>query len=158
MSPNAVNTPAEDSVAINVEPYLNTRLPPDSSTVKFEVKSLGVLAAVPVVFWFNVGNVQFVNVPEEGVPNTPPFTTGAPAEPTFTAKAVATPVPKPEMPVATGSPVVFVSVPEAGVPKAGVTNVGLLNVPAVTEAPVNTAVPVTVGEDIVGELNVGEIM
>jgi hypothetical protein len=26
-------------------------------------------AAEPVVFWFNVGNVQFVNVPEAGVPN-----------------------------------------------------------------------------------------
>ena len=26
------------------------------------------LAAVPVVFWFKVGKVQFVNVPLEGVP------------------------------------------------------------------------------------------
>jgi hypothetical protein len=28
-------------------------------------------AAVPVVFWFNVGNVQFVKVPEDGVPSAP---------------------------------------------------------------------------------------
>lgn len=27
------------------------------------------LAALPVVFWFSVGNVQFVSVPEAGVPN-----------------------------------------------------------------------------------------
>jgi hypothetical protein len=26
-------------------------------------------AAVPVVFWFRVGNVQFVSVPEDGVPS-----------------------------------------------------------------------------------------
>lgn len=78
-------------------------------------------------------------VPEEGVPNAPPFTTGAPAEPTFTAKAVATPVPKPETPVEIGKPVQLVSVPEAGVPKAGVTNVGLS---ANTRAPVPVS-PVT---------------
>ena len=28
------------------------------------------VAALPVVFWFNVGKVQLVNVPEDGVPNT----------------------------------------------------------------------------------------
>ena len=27
------------------------------------------VAALPVVFWFRVGNVQFVKVPEAGVPN-----------------------------------------------------------------------------------------
>jgi hypothetical protein len=27
------------------------------------------LAAVPVVFWFNVGNVQFAKLPDEGVPS-----------------------------------------------------------------------------------------
>jgi hypothetical protein len=30
--------------------------------------------AVPVVFWLRVGNVQFVKVPEEGVPSAPPGT------------------------------------------------------------------------------------
>lgn len=89
-------------------------------------------AAVPVVFWFSVGNVQFVNVPEDGVPKTPPFTTGAPAVPTFTANAVATPVPRPDTPVEIGSPVAFVNVPDVGVPKAGVTSVGLV---ANTKAP-----------------------
>jgi hypothetical protein len=49
------------------------------------------------------------------------------------ARKVATPVPKPLMPVATGKPVAFVSVPEVGVPKIGVTKVGLV---AKTNAPV----------------------
>ena len=48
----------------------------------------------------------------------------APVEPTLIASAVATPVPRPEMPVATGSPVAFVRVPDDGVPSAGVTSVG----------------------------------
>ena len=68
--------------------------------------------------------VQDDSVPLEGVPRAPPLTTGAPAEPTFTAKAVATPVPKPDMPVDTGRPVQLVSVPEVGVPSRGVTSVG----------------------------------
>ena len=38
-------------------------VPPDA-TAKIEDKP----PAVPVVFWFNVGNVQFVKLPDEGVP------------------------------------------------------------------------------------------
>ena len=68
--------------------------------------------------------VALVNVPLEGVPKAPPFTTGAPADPTATAKAVATPVPKPDTPVLIGKPVALVSVADEGVPKAGVTKVG----------------------------------
>ena len=30
---------------------------------------------LPVVFWLSVGNVQFVSVPEEGVPSAPPGAT-----------------------------------------------------------------------------------
>jgi hypothetical protein len=40
------------------------------------------------------------------------------------ARNVATPAARPEMPVDTGSPVQFVSVPEVGVPRIGVTSVG----------------------------------
>jgi hypothetical protein len=40
------------------------------------------------------------------------------------ARKVATPVPRPEIPVATGSPVALVSVADDGVPSAGVTSVG----------------------------------
>lgn len=68
--------------------------------------------------------VRLVTVPLEGVPNAPPFTTGAPAEPTLTAKAVATPVPRPEIPVATGKPVALVKVAAEGVPRSGVTKAG----------------------------------
>jgi hypothetical protein len=49
------------------------------------------------------------------------------------ARKVATPVPNPLIPVLTGNPVAFVSVPEVGVPKIGVTKVGLV---AKTNAPV----------------------
>ena len=50
-----------------------------------------------------IGNpVAFVNVPPDGVPSAAPNTTGAPAEPTLTARAVNTPVPAPEiLPTAT---------------------------------------------------------
>jgi hypothetical protein len=54
--------------AIVVAPYLNINLPADSSIVKFALKNLGADAAVPVVFWFKVGNVQLVKVPDAGVP------------------------------------------------------------------------------------------
>jgi len=52
-------------------------------------------AALPVVFWLNVGqlNVPVVKLPDNGVPNAPPFTTNDPAVPTFTPSAVNTPVP-----------------------------------------------------------------
>jgi hypothetical protein len=45
-----VINPVEDIDAIVVTPYLNINFPPLSSIVKFVVKSLGVDAAVPVVF------------------------------------------------------------------------------------------------------------
>lgn len=62
---------------------------------------------------------------------------GAPAEPVFTANAVAMPVPSPLTPVAIGSPVSFVSVPLAGVPSAGATNACPLG---------SVTVPVNVGD------------
>ena len=75
--------------------------------------AIGRIPVTPVV---SGSPVKFVAVPEEGVPNAPPLTTGAPAEPTLTANAVATPVPRPDTPVEIGSPVALVSVPELGVP------------------------------------------
>ena len=48
------------------------------------------------------------------------------------ARNVATPVPRPEIPVDTGRPVTLVITPLAGVPRAGVTSVGLV---ANTKAP-----------------------
>ena len=50
--------------------------------------------------------------------------TNAPAEPTLTPSAVATPVPNPETPVEMGSPVALVRVADVGVPRIGVVKVG----------------------------------
>jgi hypothetical protein len=69
--------------------------------------------------------VKFVTVPELGVPKAPPLTTNAPAEPTLTPKAVATPVPKlviPVPPLATGrmpeTSAVRLTAPNVGAPEA----------------------------------------
>jgi hypothetical protein len=68
--------------------------------------------------------VRLVTVPLEGVPNAPLNNTGAPADPVLTARAVATPVPRPDIPVDIGRPVAFVKVTLVGVPRIGVTRVG----------------------------------
>lgn len=67
---------------------------------------------------FVPSTVQLESVPDEGVPRAPPFVTNAPAEPTLTARAVATLVPKPDTPVEIGRPVQLVNVPLEGVPNA----------------------------------------
>jgi len=74
-------------------------------------------ASVPVTPVDKGSPVAFVSVPLEGVPNTPPFTTGAPAEPTLTANAV------------------------GGVPRIGVTNVGEVDNTTLPE-PVDVVTPV----------------
>ena len=51
-----------------------TPVPPEA-TAKVADKP----AAVPDVFWLSVGNVQFVSVPEDGVPKAPPTVTYEPA-------------------------------------------------------------------------------
>jgi hypothetical protein len=66
-----VMTPVEDIEAIVVAPYLNSNLPPDSSIVKFVVSNLGVDAAVPVVFWFNVGTSAATIALNVGTPAEP---------------------------------------------------------------------------------------
>ena len=43
-----------------------------TSPVKASVRPLVRVAALPVVDWFRVGNVQFVSVPPDGVPSAPP--------------------------------------------------------------------------------------
>ena len=103
------------------------------------------MAAFPVVFWFSVGNVQLAKLPDAGVPragvtkvglvaNTKaplpvsPVTAAAKLAEDGVAKNVATPVPRPEMPVDTGSPVTLVITPLTGVPKAGPVSVGLVSV------------------------------
>jgi hypothetical protein len=73
--------------------------------------------------------VQFVNVPDVGVPNIGVINVGevvndiAPEPLTLAAKAVATPVPNPLIPVEMGRPVQLVNTPALGVPNAGVVKV-----------------------------------
>ena len=43
--------------------------------IEVTVLATVAVAALPVVFWFNVGNVQFVKVPDDGVPKAPPTVT-----------------------------------------------------------------------------------
>ena len=102
--------------------------------------------------------MQFAKLPEAGVPNAGVTKVGLVAntkapEPVSSetaaarlalegvAKNVATPVPRPEIPVATGSPVAFVKVAEEGVPNAGVTKVGLVDKTTFPE-PVEDVTPV----------------
>ena len=104
---------------------------------------------VPVTPVVNGRPVAFVNVADDGVPragvtnvgllaNTKapepvsPVTAAAKFALDGVAKNVATPVPKPEIPVATGNAVQLVSVPDEGVPKAGVTKVEEVSVPPAT--------------------------
>ena len=99
---------------------------------RFVLAAEAVVAAVPPLATGKVpvtpavkdSPEQLVNVPEEGVPRAPPLVTNAPAEPTLTAKAVATLVPRPDTPVAMGKLVQLVRVPEAGVPRIGEVRVG----------------------------------
>lgn len=65
-------------------------------------------------------------MPLLGVPSAPLNVTNAPAEPTFTARAVNTPVPVPVRPVEIGKAVPFVSVIADGTPRLGVVSVGLV--------------------------------
>ena len=91
--------------------------------------------AVPVVFWFSVGKVQLVNVPEVGVPRIGVTNVGLVDNTTLPVPVeVVTPVPPlatgnvPVTPVLKGKPVQLVKVPEDGVPRTGVVSVGLVNV------------------------------
>jgi hypothetical protein len=67
-----VKLPELSIFAMLVAPYFMYRTPPLSTIEKLVVAKL---AALPVVFWLSVGNVQFVSVPDEGVPSAPPGAT-----------------------------------------------------------------------------------
>ena len=93
------------------------------------------VAALPVVLWFSVGNVQLAKLPDDGVPNAGVTKVGL-LDNTLLPEPVdvVTPVPPlatgrvPVTPVVSGSPVTLVITPLAGVPKAGVVSVGLVSV------------------------------
>ena len=101
------------------------------------------IGSVPVTPVESGNPVQFVSVPDVGVPSTGVVRDGDVAntsepEPVSSvtaaarfaelgvARNVATLVPRPDTPVLIGRPVQFVSVPDVGVPSTGVTNVGLV--------------------------------
>ena len=103
----------------------------------------GVVAPTVPLMLIEAVPVRFVTTPDAGVPNAGVTKVGllantkAPVPVSSdtavrrfaddgVAKKVATPVPRPLMPVATGKPVAFVKVTAEGVPKAGVTKVGLV--------------------------------
>jgi len=81
------------------------------------------LATVPNAGVTNVGDVANTSAPDP----VSPVTAAAKLVLDGVAKNVATPDPKPETPVDTGSPVQLVRVPEAGVPNAGATKVLFLH-------------------------------
>ena len=95
---------------------------------------------------FVPSTVQLESVPDEGVPRAPPFVTNAPAEPTLTARAVATLVPKPDTPVEIGRPVQLVNVPLEGVPNAPPFTTKAPEEPVFTPSAVTTPVPVVTVE------------
>jgi hypothetical protein len=127
----------------------NDPVPVSSVTAVARLAELGVPRKVDTpapkpVIPPNGRPVQFVSVPEDGVPNTGVTSVGEVAntndpEPVSSVTAVArlaelgvprkldTPAPKPVIPP-NGKPVQLVSVPEDGVPNTGVTSVGVFSV------------------------------
>ena len=108
---------------VNVGLVANTRGPDPVSSVtadaRFADDGVAKNVATPVPRPLTpvlIGNpVAFVRVPDDGVPNAPPLTTKAPADPTLTPRAVVTPVPsdvKPVPPFATASVPAIVIVPD----------------------------------------------
>lgn len=134
---------------INVGEVAKTRLPVPVFVViadnKFALVGVPKNVAIPVPKPMTpvlIGNpVQFVNVPDVGVPNNGVINVGDVAKTRFPVpvevviadnkfaedgvpKKVAIPVPNPLTPDDIGNPVQLVSVPDVGVPNNGVINVG----------------------------------
>ena len=93
------------------------------------------LAAVPVVFWFNVGNEQLARLPDAGVPRAGETKVGLLDSTTLPEPVEeVTPVPPlatgsvPVVPPSIGKPVALVSTADDGVPKAGATSVLFVSV------------------------------
>ena len=131
-------------------------LPFSVRTVKLPV--LGVVAPTVPLMLIEAVPVRFVTTPDAGVPKAGVTKVGEVANTKApvpvssvtavrrladegVAKKVATPEPKPEMPVATGKPVALVSVPDDGVPNAPPLTTGAPAVPTLTAKAVATPVP-----------------
>jgi hypothetical protein len=107
------------------------------ATEVVKVPAAGVVAPTVPLILIEAVPVRLVTVPEDGVPRAPLKVTKAPAEPTFTARAVPTPVPRPVIP-AIGRPVPLVRVTALGVPRFGVVRTALV---------LKTATPVPVSSE-----------
>jgi hypothetical protein len=96
----------------------------NAEPTRASAKAMLVAAAAPRVGVINVGLVVNATVeePDSSVNADARFAEDG------VARNVATPVPRPEIPVATGRPVAFVKVPADGVPRSGVVNVGDVSV------------------------------
>jgi hypothetical protein len=94
-----VGVPRIGVTSVGVVANTNDPVPVSSVTAerRFALDGVAKNVATPVPRPLTpvlIGNpVAFVRVPDEGVPRAPPFTTKAPAEPTFVPRAVTTPVP-----------------------------------------------------------------
>jgi hypothetical protein len=112
-------------------------------------------AAVPLVFWFNVGNVQLAKFPEVGVPRSGVTSVGlverttepepvdvvTPVPPLFTARVADSPAAVPLVFWFRVGNVQLAKFPELGVPSAGVTKLGLVERTTEPE-PVDVVTPV----------------
>ena len=144
----------------NVGLFANTRLPEPVSSetanaslaLVGSAKNVATLAPRPLTPELMGKPVALVNTAVEGVPRLGVVSTGLVENTTLpvpvssvnadarleldgVAKNVATPVPNPEIPVATGRPVALVNVAVEGVPRLGVVNTALAE---------NTKLPVPV--------------
>lgn len=151
----AVVTPVPPLATGKVPVTLVVKLANVVEVVPVPPLAIGKVPVTPVV---SGSPVQLVKVPDDGVPRTgvtrvgevpntnapepvSPVTAAARFAELGVAKKVATLVPKPEIPVATGRPVQDVKVPDCGVPKMGVTSVGLVE-STTDPVPVEAVTPV----------------
>ena len=119
--------PVARAVAVAALPVVEPDVPltlPVTLPVMLPV-NVPAIAPVPVIVGLSIVGL----VPKTAAPE-PVSSVSAPRRFVLdgVARNVATPVPRPEIPVATGSPVAFVRTPDAGVPNAGVVSIGLVKV------------------------------
>ena len=145
------------------------KLPPSETPLIVEFANCALLIVptkLAVVYPVALVNVALDGVPKAGVTNVglvaktndPVPVSSVTADARFAldgvAKNVAIPVPKPEIPVLTGNPVVFVKTPLKGVPSAGEVKVGEVRVTpenVVTVAPNATEVDPIVTVELVND-------
>lgn len=107
LAPADVNTCPAVPAAVNANAVPVPYAEPPAVAVAVLLVPPFAIGSVPVTPVVRGKPVALVKVPELGVPSAPLKATKAPAEPTLTAKAVATPVPKPVIEPTAGVTVVL---------------------------------------------------